>query len=148
MKLRIDKPLGELTREEREGLVDRRPSDEPELRRVVGNILDRVKEEQDAALHAMARELDKVELDALEVPRESWDKAVAALAPTRWVGPPAGAALGRGHPGGPRIDGHPARPRSGSRGAAYAAGECSSGARRVGTCEGRDHHLRRRPRMR
>jgi histidinol dehydrogenase len=81
MKLKIHKPIGELTQEEREGLVDRRPSDEPELRVVVSKILDRVKKDQDVALLEMAQEFDKVELAALEIPKNLWEDAAAALAP-------------------------------------------------------------------
>ncbi|MGD2120377.1 MAG: histidinol dehydrogenase [Gemmatimonadota bacterium] len=81
MKLRIDKPLASLTRQEWKDLTDRRPSDEPALRSSVGRILQQVKEDGDEALREMAREFDKVELGSLEVPRELWEKAVSALAP-------------------------------------------------------------------
>jgi histidinol dehydrogenase len=81
MKLSIDKPLTELTPGERETLVNRRPTDEPELKAKVEGILDRVRTEQEDALREMAREFDRVELDSLEVPSELWDEAVMALAP-------------------------------------------------------------------
>ncbi len=81
MKLSIDKPLTELTSAERETLVDRRPSDEPELKARVGSILERVMTEQDEALREMARDFDGVELDSLEVPPKLWTEAEAALAP-------------------------------------------------------------------
>ena len=79
MKLSIDKALSKLTRGERGRLVDRRPSDEPELRNSVGEILERVKADQDEALREMAREFDRVDLESLEVPPELWEEAVATL---------------------------------------------------------------------
>ncbi len=42
-------------------------------------ILDRVRRDGDAALVAMAREFDRVELAALEVPREEWRAALEGL---------------------------------------------------------------------
>jgi histidinol dehydrogenase len=81
MKLRIDKALGDLSPQEREGLLNRRPSDEPVLRSTVSEILEKVRAEGDEALRAMAREFDKVEIHELEVPRERWDQALKALDP-------------------------------------------------------------------
>jgi histidinol dehydrogenase len=81
MKLKIDKPLAALTGKERGFLTDRRPSDEPGLRDAVGEILARVREDQDYALREMALEFDKVELESLEVPRKLWEEAVSALDP-------------------------------------------------------------------
>ena len=82
MNVRIDKPLSRLTAEERARLLDRRPLDEPRLRSDVEAILERVRTEGDAALRAMARTFDGVELDSLEVPRERWEEALARLDPS------------------------------------------------------------------
>lgn len=82
MRLHIDKPLAELTDEETGRLVNRRPSDEPQLRVQVSEILDRVRKEGDQALRAMAAEFDEVDLPALEVPRERWEEALSRLNPT------------------------------------------------------------------
>ncbi len=81
MRIAIDKPLALLTMTERARLLDRRPADEPELRERVRRILDRVREEGDSALLAMAREYDKVDLTALEVPRSLWEEALGRMDP-------------------------------------------------------------------
>ena len=72
MRIAIDKPLAALTSGEKELLLDRRPSDEPQLQARVGQILAEVREEGDPALFRMAREFDGVELPALEVTRDRW----------------------------------------------------------------------------
>lgn len=81
MRLSIDKPLARLTPRERSRLLDRRPSDEPELAHRVRLLLDRVRREGDQALREMALEFDGVDLPALEVPRELWDAALRNLDP-------------------------------------------------------------------
>jgi histidinol dehydrogenase len=45
------------------------------------SILARVRREGDDALHALAHELDGVDLDVLEVPRARWQSALGALSP-------------------------------------------------------------------
>jgi histidinol dehydrogenase len=81
MNLAIRKPLAQLTPGERSRLLDRRPSDEPELEDRVRHILDRVRRDGDGALREMAREFDGVDLQDLEVPRELWDHALRTLDP-------------------------------------------------------------------
>lgn len=81
MNLAIRKPLAQLTSGERTRLLDRRPSDEPELADRVRLILDRVRRDGDRALREMAREFDGVDLQDLEVPRELWDDAIRTLDP-------------------------------------------------------------------
>jgi len=81
MRLSIDKPLARLTPRERSRLLDRRPSDEPELAHRVRLLLERVRREGDQALREMALEFDGVDLQALEVPRELWDSALRNLDP-------------------------------------------------------------------
>jgi histidinol dehydrogenase len=81
MRLSIDKPLARLTPRERSRLLDRRPSDEPELAHRVRLLLERVRREGDQALREMALEFDGVDLQALEVPRELWDAALRNLDP-------------------------------------------------------------------
>jgi histidinol dehydrogenase len=81
MKLAIEKPISELTSQERLQLLDRKPSDEPQLRKLVQDILERIRADQDEALFAMARDFDKVELKSLEVPRRLWEEALASLDP-------------------------------------------------------------------
>jgi len=79
MILRFDKAISDLTEGERAGLMDRRPADEPDLRAIVTEILRRVRDEGDLALHAMARDLDGVDLERLEVPRDRWDRALEEM---------------------------------------------------------------------
>ena len=62
-------------------LMDRTTSSDRQVRERTAAIVERVRRERDAALFAMARELDGVELAALEVPRERWAAALAALDP-------------------------------------------------------------------
>jgi len=62
-------------------LFDRGFTTDPQLRDRVSRILARVWEERDTALRELARELDGVSLDALEVPRERCDRALAVLDP-------------------------------------------------------------------
>jgi histidinol dehydrogenase len=59
----------------------RRAATEPSsaLRTAVRGIVDRVRAGGDAALRELARELDGVTLDAIEVPRAEWDRAVGSL---------------------------------------------------------------------
>ena len=51
------------------------------LRERVAAIMRRVRDEGDDALRALAHELDGVELEALEVPRREWTRALDALDP-------------------------------------------------------------------
>ena len=62
-------------------LFDRGFTADPTLRDRVSAILARVWEERDAALRSLARELDGVSLDQLEVPRDVCERALAALDP-------------------------------------------------------------------
>ena len=62
-------------------LFDRGFTADPHLRDRVSRILAQVWEERDAALRALARELDGVELDELEVPRERCASALAEIDP-------------------------------------------------------------------
>jgi histidinol dehydrogenase len=62
-------------------LFDRATSSDAGIRGRVAEIVERVRREGDAALVAMAREYDGVELAALEVPRVAWERALGALEP-------------------------------------------------------------------
>ncbi len=86
MRIAVDGKLHELTSEERALLLERRPTDERHLRERVGEILAEVRSEGDAALLRMARAFDGVSLEALEVPRERWKGALAALDPDARMG--------------------------------------------------------------
>ena len=81
MRIAVDGKLDELTAKERALLLERRPTDERRLKARVGEILAEVRSEGDAALFRMAQAFDGVSLDALEVPRERWQAALAALDP-------------------------------------------------------------------
>lgn len=62
-------------------LLDRATSSDESVRAGTAAILARVRGEGDAALRALARELDGVALDALEVPRPAMRRALDALDP-------------------------------------------------------------------
>ena len=73
--------VGELSRPGRALLIERRFASDPEMGRRVSAIVDRVRSEGDAALRALARELDGVELDELEVSRAALTRALDTLDP-------------------------------------------------------------------
>lgn len=73
--------LADLDEATRARLVDRSPSDDPELAQSVEKILADVRARGDLALLEMAERFDGVKLEALEVDRSAWDAAVAALDP-------------------------------------------------------------------
>jgi histidinol dehydrogenase len=62
-------------------LLDRAPTDDPQLAASVATILSDVRSRGDLALLEMAERFDGVLLDALEIPREAWSTAVAELDP-------------------------------------------------------------------
>jgi histidinol dehydrogenase len=77
--LRHTGALAALTAAERSALCDRRTSADPAVRAATAAILERVARDGDAALLALARELDGVALEALEVPRERCRRALDRL---------------------------------------------------------------------
>ena len=79
--LRWHGPLAALTPADRRGLFERTASTEREVRERTAGIVDRVRSDGDAALRALAVELDGVTLDEIEVPRREWARALAALEP-------------------------------------------------------------------
>jgi histidinol dehydrogenase len=74
--------IAELSALARALLHDRGFTADPTVRERVSAILARVREAGDAALRALARELDGVELDELEVTREACSRALDVLDPT------------------------------------------------------------------
>lgn len=79
MKLAFDAPLEAMSPDERRLLLDRRPPAEAGVREAVAAIVAEVRVRGDAALRELAREHDRVELDALEVPRGRWREAARGL---------------------------------------------------------------------
>ncbi|HEY0972148.1 MAG TPA: histidinol dehydrogenase, partial [Gemmatimonadales bacterium] len=73
--------VAELSDADRAALMDRTTSSDEDVRRRTAEIVARVRREGDAALFAMARELDGVALESLEVPRERCAAALDALDP-------------------------------------------------------------------
>ena len=73
--------IADLDGRDRSVLLDRGVTADPTLRDRVSAILARVWEDRDAALRSLARELDGVDLDELEVPPETCARALAALDP-------------------------------------------------------------------
>lgn len=84
MGLRLNgRRLAGLTRDERSALLERSGGDAggARVRAAVTSIIADVRTRGDAALRALAAELDGVQLEALEVPREQWTAALARLRP-------------------------------------------------------------------
>ena len=79
--LRFGGALGQLTPADRARLLDRAMVEDARVAAAAAGIVARVRSGGDQALHELARELDGVTLNALEVPRARWDAALAALAP-------------------------------------------------------------------
>ncbi len=73
--------LAALSAADRRALLDRTASSQGGVRERTAAIIARVRSEGDSALRALALELDGVTLDALEVPRSEWTRALDALAP-------------------------------------------------------------------
>ena len=77
-------PLAALTTAERARLCDRRTSTDAKIRKTTEAILERVRLGGDAALRTLARELDGVDLTALEVPDSFRNELLATIpAPLR-----------------------------------------------------------------
>ncbi|TVP76595.1 MAG: histidinol dehydrogenase [Gemmatimonadales bacterium] len=81
LPMAVEARTDELTPEQRDVLLARRPSGEGELRQAVAELLREVARDGDRALVRMARDFDGVELEALEVPRARWDQALDSLDP-------------------------------------------------------------------
>ena len=81
LQLRFRGAANTLSGDDRRALFARALSVDPSLRSRVGEILARVRDEGDIALLAMARELDRASLSALEVPRHALDRAMSLLSP-------------------------------------------------------------------
>lgn len=74
--LRWTGAIAELSADDRRQIFERSTSADETIRSRTASILARVHREGDAALFALARELDGVELATLEVPRRAWDTAL------------------------------------------------------------------------
>lgn len=70
-----------LSARDRAVLFDRSTSSDTSVREATAAVIARVRADGDTALRAMAREFDGVSLDALEVPRTQWTRALDTLAP-------------------------------------------------------------------
>ncbi len=79
--LRWHGPLAALAPEDRRGLFERTASTERDVGERTAGIVDRVRREGDAALRELAVEFDGVTLGEIEVPRNRWTRALAALEP-------------------------------------------------------------------
>ena len=81
LSLRARGPLAGLSASDRLAIVDRSSTTDPTVRSRTTAIIDRVRAEGDAALLAFARDFDRVELPAIEVPRATWEAALDSLNP-------------------------------------------------------------------
>ncbi len=74
--------LASLSRADRTFIVDRADTAlDPRVTARVREILDRVRAEGDAALRALTREIDGLDLASVAVPESAWDAALERLAP-------------------------------------------------------------------
>ena len=78
-RLAVAGRIAEMSDGTRRSLLERTTSSDPVVRERVAGIIERVRREGDAALRALAAELDGVALDALEVPRDRWIRALDAI---------------------------------------------------------------------
>lgn len=79
--LRARGPFAALAPEVQRTLMDRATALDPTLRDRTAALIERVRRDGDVALRAFALDFDGVTLPAIEVPRERWDAALAALEP-------------------------------------------------------------------
>ena len=81
LTLRARGRLADLDAAMRRAIVDRSSTTDATVRNRTRDIIARVRSEGDAALMAFARDFDRVELRAIEVPRAAWDTALESLDP-------------------------------------------------------------------
>lgn len=81
LKLRARGALSSLGAAERAALLDRTTGGDDAVTTTVAAIIDAVRHGGDDVLKSLAREYDHVSLKRLDVPREAWDAALAALDP-------------------------------------------------------------------
>ena len=79
--LRFSGRIADLAASDRLQLLERGSAGDPSIQSRTRSILERVRVEGDGALRAMAAEFDRVQLDALEVPRPLWRTALRELDP-------------------------------------------------------------------
>lgn len=79
--LRFTGSLAALSSEDRRFLCDRGTSADPSVRARTAEIVERVRREGDAALFALAAELDGARLESLEIPRQHRRRALDQLDP-------------------------------------------------------------------
>lgn len=72
-------PLADLEPDALAALLERDLGDDGRVKDLVASLIGEVRARGDAELHDMAKRFDGVALDALEVPREAWDEALAGL---------------------------------------------------------------------
>jgi histidinol dehydrogenase len=75
----IDSSIARLTPDERSSMLQRGLAVDPSIPGRVAALIARVRRGGDAALRELARELDGVEIEALEVPQSEWQRAVDSL---------------------------------------------------------------------
>lgn len=80
-RVRVRGPLSALSPDDRARLFTRSTSADPAVRARTAAIMERVRRDGDTALLQLARELDGVNLDQLEVPRSDRRRALDGIAP-------------------------------------------------------------------
>lgn len=79
LRLRVDGRLAELETTEIDLLFGREPDDEADVQAAVSSLIREVRNGGDTALRSMAERFDGVRVDAVEVPRERWAKALETV---------------------------------------------------------------------
>ncbi len=78
---RFNGPIGSLGQADRRTLFDRSTSTDDAVRRQTAEIIARVQRDGDTALREMALTFDGATLEALDVPRAAWARALETMAP-------------------------------------------------------------------
>jgi histidinol dehydrogenase len=81
MRIAIEGRIADLTADQKTLLFERRPSDEADVQQATRALLDDVRARGDDALREMTAKFDRVQLDAIEIPKARWTQAVASLDP-------------------------------------------------------------------
>ena len=81
MRIAIEGRIADLTADQKTLLFERRPSDEADVQQATRALLDDVRARGDDALREMTAKFDRVQLDAIEIPKARWTEAVASLDP-------------------------------------------------------------------
>ena len=81
MRIAMEGRIADLTAAQKTLLFERRPSDEADVQQATRALLDDVRARGDDALREMTAKFDRVQLEAIEIPKARWAEAVTSLDP-------------------------------------------------------------------